>query len=324
MKKRVVWIIFIVLTRIIKFIMYIYSNNLINLILMKRFYYLLCAILLLLTSCSQEFNEDQNYSSDVTMASFANSSEFLNTFDYLSRLSNSELLLWVEKYNINSVLNTSVTVQDSFFLNIPISLRALFNSDLEVRIGNEVVRFCNGDLFVVTYTNGQTEVKPYGSIKYESEPLFSPATRGELEAVDKVASKQYEFGINANNYRYKYIAQIRSFIINIGGQVNRCVLSLDVKMEYKKSGSWKPAGRTRFVSVDVRGTYERGNMGGEIHVKRSDTWSDGYASYVLASVEVIGPVPRGTFWKYYPFYPHVDTVYQRIEGSPESGYTMRL
>lgn len=293
--------------------------------LMKRFYYLLCTILLVLTSCSQEFNEDQNHSSDVAMASFASPSEFLDTFDYLSRLSNSELLLWVKNYNINSVLNTSVTVQDSLFLNIPISLRALFNSDLEVRIGNDVVRFCNGDLSVLTYVNGQTEVKPYGTIKYESELLFSPATRGELGAEDKAASQQYEFGINANNYRYKYITQIRSFIINLGGQVNRCVLTLDVKMEYKKSGSWKPAGRTRFVSVGVGGTYERGNVKGEISINKTDTWSDGYASYVLASIESTGPVSGGTFWKYYPRpSPYINTVFQRIEGSPESGYTMHI
>lgn len=292
---------------------------------MKNFYYLLCTILFALTSCSQEVNEEQDCSSNVNMARFATPSEFLDTFDYLSKLSNSELMLWVKNHNINSVLNTPAIVQDSLFLNIPMSLQALFNSDLDVQIGEDIVRFCDGDLCVLTCINGKTEVKPYGTIKYESEPLFSPTTRGELGAEDKASSQQYEFGINANNYRYKYIAQIRSFIINLGGQVNRCVLTLDVKMEYKKSGGWKPAGRTRYVSVGVGGTYERGNVKGEINVSKSDTWSDGYASYVLASIEGVGPVPGGTFWKYYPRpVPYINAVFQRIEGSPESGYTMQI
>lgn len=290
---------------------------------MKQNFSLLCLLIILLFSCTQEMIENKNLN-DSSAVEFNNPQELLETFDYLSKLSRTELLEWVRNNSAQSVLNSNISINDTLFKATPLSFQALFNRDLEVRIGEDIVKFCDGSLFVVTYENGEIATKtPYGFAKYEND--LSPTTRGELGAQEKESSIQHGFRINATDYQYKYVVQVRSFVVNLGGQANRYVLTLDVKMEYRKRGSWKPAGRKRFVSVRVGGTYTRGSVSGNFDVTKDDYWEDGFASYVLASIDATGPIPGGVFWKYYPRpTPYINTVFQRIEGSPESAYTMNI
>lgn len=283
---------------------------------MKNLYFLLCSIAFILSSCAQEFQEKSNSTQKpLPLAKFNSVSDFLDTFDYLANLRFEELKLWVKTNNFDSSIYKSESIQDTLFRDTPIAFQALFNTNLEVQIGESIITYSNGELYSITKNGNIYDKKNYGYAKYDEDSSHQPSTRYSGTSIhgDKQSSRQHEFGINANNYHYKYIHQIRSFTTVINTQT-RYALVLDIKMEYKNSGSWKSAGRERTIEYNLNSSCSFGVERGEnLYFKTNIPihYSDGYANIVLFSAKSKALNNR---W----VYTLTGTVTQEIVGSPES------
>lgn len=283
---------------------------------MKNIYYLLCLTTFIISSCTQELQEQSNNVQKATsLAKFNSASDFLDTFDYLASLKLEELMLWVKTNNFDSSIYKSERIRDTQFRDTPIAFQALFNTNLEVQIGKSIITYSNGELYSIIKNGNIYDKKLYGYAKYDEDSSHQPSTRYSGTSIhgDKQSSRQHEFGINANNYHYKYIHQIRSFTTVINAQT-RYALVLDIKMEYKNSGSWKSAGRERTVEYNLNGSCSFGVERGEnLYFKTNIPihYSDGYANIVLFSAKSKALDNR---W----FYTLTGTVTQEVVGSPES------
>lgn len=290
---------------------------------MRKANYLLLSLFFMLMSCSNELSEGYNDTHEsIPCLEFDTSKEFLDTFDYLSEINEIELIQWIEVNNKTSTLSSSINNQDELIKNTPRAFQALFNKKLEVKINNSIVQYCNGDLFIITYQNGQVLKKEYyGSAKYDDIQSANINTRnhsGSLKPNDKQSSRQHGFSISANDYQYKYVHQMRSFTIRMGSYI-RCVLTLDVKMEYKKSGSWKPAGRARTVELNLTGWHSWKGNRKEFTAKtaKPDYWTEGNITYNLATIDVTSVYSGDTVWNF----DFSGTITQEVVGYPDSRWT---
>jgi hypothetical protein len=230
----------------------------------------LLAILLigiLLQACQKEVGQNEIISND--RLSFISFRDFNKSYLELSKLTSKEdLLIWANSKNHSTLLNT----EDSALNEYPFALLAMFNKDSEIEINDSIVWLNNGILYafskndemnLMKLKNKLEKCKIMGSFKVSviNNKLLKTVSLGINNSIDarnqKAFVQQYYQpcgGIRQSvNGDRKYVHELYTIQYTDPLGYSTTELYLRIKLEYKGSKYWKPAGENRTININVSG-----------------------------------------------------------------------
>ncbi len=239
---------------------------------MKNFFVILM-ISIVLASCQKEGIQNSIEQND--RLSFKSMQDFNKSYLDLSKLtSKDDLLSWATTKNHSTLLNTDDSATNAY----PYALLAIFNHNSEIEINNSIVWFNQGSLYAFSKNDEPIlkslkekleKCKLIGTIKVSkiNSNLLKTISMG-LNSFDARNQKQFVQqyyqpcgGVRQQvNGDRKYIHELytTSFTDMLG--YTTAELHLRIKLEYKGSKYWKPAGEQRTINISVSGTaiYNQG------------------------------------------------------------------
>lgn len=286
---------------------------------------LLCLVILSI-SCSDENKFDSNQVQPTNRLIFNNFEEFTKTYDYLASISSKEQEEWVKQKQIPSSLLSSNN--DTLFSQTPLAFQALFNNELEFQIKDSVIKYNNGNLYLISTNNNKNLNKDksidsfpiWGQSKIISVGANTPTTRTNVEVNGDSGLHLHEFMCDVTPINLRYIVQLRSHTITQGYDFHSSIY-VETKLEYQHSRKkWYTAGEHRNIMIDISGYVSPPNNPN--HIKQSfqlrKTVSDvsGNQETLLASCDGNRRVP-GTYKDYWSVSAS-GSIKQVIIGYPES------
>lgn len=261
------------------------------------------------TSCTDENRFDPNQIQSTNKLIFKDFEEFTKTYDNLASMSNKEQEEWLKQKQIPSSLSSSNN--DTLFSQTPRAFQALFNDELEFQIKDSVIRYSNGNLYLISTGNNNKDLskdKPiesfpiWGQSQIVSVGANAPITRTDVEVNGDSGLHLHEFMCDVTPIRLRYIFQLRSHTVSNGYNFHSSIY-VETKLEYQHSRKkWYTAGEHRNIMIDIQGHVSPPNNPN--HIKQSfqlhKTISDvsGNQETLLASCDGNRRVP-GTYKDYW-------------------------
>lgn len=303
----------------------------------KQFLFFLVGLVIM--SCSKELST--NTKNQIDRLAFKNVEEYSETYNTLSKMSSTEeLLYWAQSKNHSTLLNSSVTEVELY----SDALKTLLNKDSEFELGSSIIWFHEGKL----YSFSKNDEDKISSLKKTPDKLNCIGTirvsavgqndglksiNLNLNALDgrnqKTFFQQYYQPcggtLQAVNGDRKYVHEIYDESTAIStppyGAIYTSYLHLRIKLEYKGSKYWKPAGEQRTITLNVTGTAQW--VPTTILQQISLTGSNysytcsGNKDFVIASVQGYGAVTN-PYW----IVSLSGSIYQKVNGDITSnGWT---
>lgn len=234
---------------------------------MKKNYLTLGIISLLAVSCTHdEFeigsneaieNEDVKlvYDNSIPILHFSSASVFFKTYNDLLNQTKQEQDNWATSKNPKALLANVEECADSLMLTMPNAYKALFNQQLRVNINDSVMEYKDGNLFLVSLKGKEINdpiICGEGTSSILEIPQIQTRQTGEIGFGNLGMSHQHEFTKPNSKYSFKYVHELISFQTRVNNVVCE-IISLYIKLEYRGKGSWKPAGETRDIDVNLKG-----------------------------------------------------------------------
>jgi hypothetical protein len=239
---------------------------------MKSSFVFFVAMLLVALSCDKE-NVALN-SAPTDRLVFRDMADFDQTYIMLLEKSTTEQLAqWATEKNHTTLLDT----EDPSLENYSGMLKTILNKDYEFQVGDNIIWFNEGTLY--SFSKDQepqlSELKrqPEKCTKYGTVTSTAIGAANSPNGRPGTAPIQWN-GLNAQNQRQftqqtyqpcggtlgnaagnrKYVHEVYDETYSVApGPVYYSHLVLRIKLEWKGSGSWKPAGEQRRTTVSVSG-----------------------------------------------------------------------
>jgi hypothetical protein len=220
---------------------------------------------------------------------FKDSEQFWNQVITLSKLSSEEASKWESNYTYKSLRKElddynqkeerNDILADLNAFNFPQGLSAILNENGECVIGDSLVWYNNGKkhfipnldeaaLSTIKQNPSQSQIFNFAGSKIEHQtPLDIRTVCMGINALDARHQMAFTQRAPAAGSR-KFVHEIVSFTeygracISSGCTPYsiKSTLTLRIKMEWKGSGGWKPAGERRDISWNVNGTISLPNL----------------------------------------------------------------
>lgn len=199
----------------------------------------------------------------VTRITFKDASDFINTFNELSKEGYDKQLEWAKGHSSSPLLPYVDNCQDSEMQKMPTAFQALFDKQLEVQINDSILKYINGELFWVS--DGGNILCGDASATFLDE---QPSTRTQTDVTFGKLGLNHQFSFVPVNYKdyytFKYVHELKSVHVRVNNE-NAEALFLALKLEYKGS-SWHEAGESRTVIFQLSGSASvPGNYGMNIN-----------------------------------------------------------
>jgi hypothetical protein len=257
-------------------------------------------MLLLAVGCSDETLTSNRNDTDLSVENgrlvFRNKESFEKIIVKLSKMDEKTLNDWKSRYSFNSLNDrlegigqndSEITAQDEEYYKFPSFYWNVLNSKGEVKVGDEIFWYNNGARHAVKTESDLEQIKLDPSKSVKKAPYFfntheihttndqAGRTIGENLTIGHgsgtYAPNQYQFSYCYNGTPRKYVNELVSLVQyefdSGGGFVYHVWLYLKIKLEYKGSSTWKPAGEYRFIdinlTVDLTSSDERGQISHE-------------------------------------------------------------
>ncbi len=273
---------------------------------MKRLLFL--AIVSFFYNCSNDLNDldsPNSFKNELHQrVSFADFEAFEKKIDELSKLSNDELLFWVNDNNPYSLLNKEKPendLEDFTLNNLPDAISALFNKDSELIIGNKIIWLDDESLYEFDIEDEENlnklksdtkNLSPIGKIELS---FYIPKNDNNTSLANKVilnagnhidARHQHEFSpsqiirCNGQSYPssgiYKYVHELMTVRIVYAGNQSISYLYLRLKLEwYQGSNNWGVASEERLIVTNLSINSSLRYNGGYSYVPTTYAVNDG-------------------------------------------------
>ncbi len=234
---------------------------------------------------------------------FQSSQEFYETYTSLLNKPYEDLLEWSNEKGINSALMNINLCNDKEMCYMPRAFQALFNKNLEIQIQDSILQYQQGDLYITCINKIQLDSPVwYGSAVCDSISDEDPITTRmhyDVTFDHKAKSRQHEFrDANISSYHYKYVHQLKSTTVRLAGVsgVYRTLI-LDLKLEYRKTGGWKVAGRPRDIVLNFNYSAKTNSYNQSGPVQRTLNGVEKNYEFSLASwLQPLGVTPQSMIW----------------------------
>lgn len=218
-------------------------------------------------SCSKNEQEPTNVAEDIGVLVFKDFNEFFKEYDSLAKLSREELSDWTLSKNHHSLLSS----EKSSDLDYSYTLMTLLNSNFEVQIGNDIVWFDNKkikslDKNSYSLTNRKNKSLEIGDLlintnnpdKVENRTILLYSNTKDARNQKEIWQKSYKpcgsGEISNVQGKRKFVHELMNETILLDQGFFRTSIYLRLKLEWKGSGGWRPAGEQRNITVNVVGT----------------------------------------------------------------------
>lgn len=291
---------------------------------MRNLYFI---ALIFVLACAQEDDPDI-YQTTNDRLSFRNMDEFHETYLKLSELTSKEdLELWAESRGHSTLLHS----EDPSVMNYSDILRTILNKDAEFELAGSIVRLDidNGNLYAVSKNHralsendkgdldgyqviAKVEINKIGSISNketgDARLYLGP---NSLDARNQREFNQVEYGPCGTAPgplagRRKYVHELVDETI-ISSVTTYKYLYLRIKLEFRGSRRWKPAGEQREIRIDVNGTLKLGPIDFGSYAIFDVVNCSRDRTYLIKAV--LG-VPPGRFWNI----TMNGSIYQKVIG----------
>lgn len=216
---------------------------------------------------------------------FPNSNLFYETLQSIQKMDHQELQSWRGKYAISSLEaylnaegNNSETEERDDLRQLPVILQMVLNSNAEVQIGDEIVWYNKGVIHFASNDDVLEKLKgdPSTSKKtgkyFRNIAMVDPAENGAVNGriymnYNGRTSHQKETTSCVSGNPRKHVFELVGYIEEnpihepvpppfeepeIIGHTFYSLLYIDVKLEFKSSGTWYSSSDYRFIEYDLR------------------------------------------------------------------------
>lgn len=211
---------------------------------------LLCTILSC-TACTQnDFTDTDTVLSsqelDSSKAIFSDTDDFIKSYHELCQMTVEEQDQWIKNKGFTSVLALEQTTLPGA-IEGPRAFKAIFNKDLIFQIGDSIIWYDKGNLFIAS-TNGNTK---FDKTK-DSYPLFAQSDYKNIDS--ESINTRFDHGANFRgnhilqyiqygNYEYRYISELSGHSIKYRNGITVTVdagLFLSLRLDYRglPKGKW--------------------------------------------------------------------------------------
>ncbi|GEM_PF-3606199 len=236
-------------------------------------YFMFIGLISLFYSCNNdEFSDKLIPGEDVTArVVFDSSEDMINQYILLGKSSKDNLTEWVKSKGINSALN-SENISDTSLLSRPDYFRAILNEDLEFQIGDTVIWYNQGNLYVLSESKendkkilqkrknnpDQLAIAGYSKVSPIEVKDVTPDNGNNLRAIPVYDGytnglRTYQFMCEVDpsvTFRYKHELHAHYYFLN-GSYISE--LNYVASLEYLR-GSWIVANYPRNLNFIFNGS----------------------------------------------------------------------
>lgn len=221
----------------------------------------LLLLILFMASCEKESLTDNTRLEKLAKNQrviFKNSSHLINTYLYLCNLEEEEKMQWLDSINIeNSFLNYPEEYKDSSLSDAPIAWQMLFNSNLEVQVGDTIAKYENGKV-IAKSIKGQPIIdeKTIAQITITHVPASNNVSVSSRAAIEGNWADSGDTEWMGTRYipvelysdcQHRYVHEFRTVVIRLTEDIIQ-QLYFDIKFHYKKNQGWREAtGENRHI-----------------------------------------------------------------------------
>lgn len=311
------------------------------------------SLFLCLLSCSNdpvtgdEIQSEELLTEKIEMLSFKDWDAFYEQYNEISKMDQSDLVIWAQSAGHSSLLETYQGLNNDeavgeFWINsqddidaLTNGLRAILNDNMKFQVGEKTILYSDKTFYELSDSDSKLDLtsksnlpglKKIGSVEMETVQFSdSETSRTFMYSAALAGSYQKEFKrdrylpCGGTTYqgtvccRQKHVFELRTRRFSVGYPNVLTELYLDVKMEWlKENRGWKPAGEDRRITVNISGTAENTARKPEfqqISVNKSLYCVNYNQQMLLATAQYAENIENGAW-----FVTASGNIYQRING----------